>query len=486
MWGLVVVGSALVVGGLVAFAPGAAVATGGGATLLAYAAERKRAVWWDIFVFTFAAVLIFDYGFVNVGVVGVPVVDVVLVALLLRARAPFIRPFKWGAVFIAWASVRLLLDYPEFGVLALRDFTLPVEMLWAVVGYWTMVRFGRERWVTVLRWIFLGVLFYSLVCLSDWLVGVSPVVGIDQPVPLLGAPIGTAIAPATFFFTLLKPFGKLSYLFAAAGFGLMLIDQNRALYILIPATFAVLWLLASGSRKRLATAVAVGIVAMALVVSLAPQGRVGVGNAEFYVSHFQTLFGDEGPAAGTIDSRQEWFDQTMNNVAAEPYGWLFGVGLGDDLINKFSTEAGFIRKPHNDFLEVFARYGLVGIVPFMLALWLSFRRVVRGARRTRDPFLWWAVAVAIVLLGNAAVQPLLAFPYGTVPLFSLLGAGLALSHQTSRSAAVGSLSHDRSLACKDGVARRVPRPKKELPASHQGWPRNRVARGKNIQSTGSS
>ena len=89
-----------------------------------------------------------------------------------------------------------------------------------------------------------------------------------------------------------------------------------------------------------------------------------------------------------------------------------------------------VRKPHNDYLEAYARLGVLGLAALLATLALALGQVVAGARRLRgstSQFLWWVVATATVSLIVAATQPLLAYVYGTLPLFAVLGAGLAIA-----------------------------------------------------------
>jgi O-antigen ligase len=89
-----------------------------------------------------------------------------------------------------------------------------------------------------------------------------------------------------------------------------------------------------------------------------------------------------------------------------------------------------VRKPHNDYLEAYARLGLLGLVLFIGILGTALVSIVRGARAAlgvEASFMWFVVAQSLVLLVIAATQPLLAFSYGTVPLFFTLGAALAVA-----------------------------------------------------------
>jgi hypothetical protein len=86
-----------------------------------------------------------------------------------------------------------------------------------------------------------------------------------------------------------------------------------------------------------------------------------------------------------------------------------------------------VRKPHNDYLEVFARTGLIGFALFIWLLVTWIAPIVRKARSgsgEAEKFCAWVLAASAVYLGVAAVQPLLSWPYGTIPLFLLLGMGM--------------------------------------------------------------
>jgi hypothetical protein len=120
---------------------------------------------------------------------------------------------------------------------------------------------------------------------------------------------------------------------------------------------------------------------------------------------------------------------TLEQVSETPYGWLLGVGLGPDLIGGFTVGQGvLIRKPHDDYLEVFARLGLVGFAIFLSFLLSLTVPVVATARQpsSHSRFLWWVLSASVAYLVVAAAQPILAFPYGSVPLFTILGAGVAV------------------------------------------------------------
>jgi O-antigen ligase len=102
------------------------------------------------------------------------------------------------------------------------------------------------------------------------------------------------------------------------------------------------------------------------------------------------------------------------------------------------------RKPHNDYVEIISRYGLVGAIlwtglfaSLLLPIWRA--ATSRTHSEKERAFLVWVIAAAFGYMFIAGTQPLLAFPYGTLPLFMLLGMGLA---QARRGTSLGAEAAD--------------------------------------------
>jgi hypothetical protein len=390
--------------------------------------------------------LVLLYGFANVGIragdVAIPLTDVLLVAALpwalrgLRGPAGR-RAVGWWAAFLGLGLAHLALAFPTYGVLAVRDFLIVLEASFLIVGY----RLGGEGWPSVVRWLrwaYLAcALYFAAFPLREWLTTVSPVVGVQRDVPLLGqyAGAGAAAIAGFFFMALLRPFGRWSLAIAGLFLAELAMFQSRGDYLaFLTAAGLVLSVAGRGGRRgrvRLALAGALFAASFvaALVLPLAPAGRLGPILPEFYAEHVATLLGREGPGAGTIRDRLEWARYTVGLVIDDPYHLLTGVGYGPSLTGGFQVTGGVpVRQPHNDYLETFARTGIPGLACFVGLLAEVFLPVLRAARHASGEdarFLWWVVTAIVPYLVIAAAQPLLAFPYGTVPLFTIAGVGLA-------------------------------------------------------------
>jgi O-Antigen ligase len=430
---------------LVVASPVAALAL---ALLIAAAAwveRRGGLVWWDMLVFLFGANLILTYGFANVGLGGavpLPLTDVVVALLVIRALATG-RPasarlvFALAGLYFIWATIRLSIDYSVWHGNALRDYTIAVEIGSIFVGYWAVRRYGLAR-LHALRWVMLvAVLYLFLYPVRGTIEAISPTVGLQQNVPLFGTYNGAGLgaAAALLFFMILAPFGKMSYVLAGIALAYLVLIQSRGLYVAVAVALFIIGLMSPKRfriRGRLVAGLVFAVAATLIIFSLAPTGRLGRATPQFVLSQIGTLLGRSGTGSGSIQTRQAFYRDTVAALNVHPYRWVIGVGLGPDLSGGFHASAVAVRKPHDDYLEALGRLGVLGFTFLVGVIALSFVSVLRAARRANGNegrFLWWITAIALVYMVVAATQPTLAYAYGTIPLFTLLGVGLALAEQ---------------------------------------------------------
>jgi O-antigen ligase len=390
---------------------------------------------------------VLGYGFANLGIQSggppIPLTELLLIPLVVlalmdaRTRVPgtVLVPLVSFAVIV---TARMIVDYPVYRTLAIRDTTLAIEAFALVLGYRVVARDGLAPWVRRLGVLFAVMLLYaSFYPWREILNSVSPTVGLQRDVPLLGSFQGLAprLALVALFFavysTRLRRVAMVGWALALA-----LLTQSRGVYLVLPAAA-----LALGWARRASTRVLIGGLAflvpgllfLSLLVGTGVEGRLGGATPDFYTGHIATLFGGEGPSVGTLDDRVAWADKTLEFVARSPVTVLFGTGLGPDLTFGFKQGGEIlVRKPHNDFLEVYARTGLIGFGVFIWLIAAAVVPLVRRARADAGPagtFCSFVIATVVVMFGIALTQPLLAFPHGAVPTFFILGAGVAAARE---------------------------------------------------------
>ena len=394
------------------------------------------------FTLLLAATLILGYGFANVGLRGgtpIPAAEMLVVPLasvaLLERDTRLPRRILLPLLFFALlTAVRLAFDYPVWGADAVRDSTIPLEALTLAIGYRAVRRDGIEPWLRRLRIIFLLLLTYSIS--YPWrgeLQSISPTVGLDRPsVPLFGTFGGVnfgAAAGAVFLAEFLRGWRRFVPILVLSG--LIAIFQARTLYVLFPISLLLLGFLVRRPVRMVLQSAGVIVLGLAIVfgfsASLGIEGRKGPVDLSFVTANAGTIVGEQGPAQGTITDRAEWARQSLSMFRQNVGTMAVGVGLGPDLIGGFGSH-GPVRKPHNDYLEILTRMGILGLclyvwllVACIVPIWQMARK--RGGLPSR--FCAWVIAAVVIYLGVSAVQPVMAFPYGTVPVFSFLGMGLA-------------------------------------------------------------
>ncbi|RLB79716.1 MAG: hypothetical protein DRH24_12065 [Deltaproteobacteria bacterium] len=284
-------------------------------------------------------------------------------------------------------------------------------------------RLGEGKLQKSLTWLFgLAATWFLLYPLREVLTQWSPIVGIQRPVPLIAFTTAGFVSVPAFFYFLQRRRRTLGIFGMGAALVVLLMVQSGA-YIAFMVTFMALLVLQLGDLswwiRRLVTAGSV----LALVLPLLGQipGRLGepVG-LETVLEQLRTLAGVEEPGVGSWLHRLSSWPQVIQMVVESPLGPVVGVGFGPDLFQGFTIGPGvLVRKPHNDFLEIWARMGLVGFIPWIAVLLLLMLEALRGVRHNSDNA--WVLALQITLWVTSFGQPAMGFAYVTVVWTGLTG-----------------------------------------------------------------
>ena len=282
--------------------------------------------------------LVLEYGFANVGLqvrgMPIPLAELLIVALVGmhliggRSRPPsaVLVPLMLYTGFVAF---RLAVDYPEWGITAVRDSTTAIESFVLIAGYGAVARDGLQHWIRSMKWIFVLLLAYA--SLSPWkeqLASIGPVVGLQRDVPLLGFMEGNVAVVAAGLFFAIYTRGITRALLLTWVVGLVGLFQARALYLVLPIGVILLgWALRRHVTLplRVAAAGLLAVMALAFVSASGVSGRLGTLSPSFYVAHVQTLLGEEGPGSGTVHHRLAWTELALDEWFASRPTTVLGV-----------------------------------------------------------------------------------------------------------------------------------------------------------------
>lgn len=422
--------------------------------------------------------LLLNYGFANavltLGPVRAPFSELVLVlaligsvVYLLGTGARCVPVALW--LFLSWLVFALAVHLPSgfarYGIAALRDALPTVQAFYLLPGFAIAHIAIRHpdgaRWAR--RFFLIVGLFTAAYGLGypfqKTLLTYSPrVSGMQQLVPLVGyfaswpqaaltgvcgvllwnwaSPASGQVVLAAFRVTLIAAFGA-AFLFV----------QSRTGYVTAFVLFLLLLLVGGQVRtaSRLALAATCGIMLLLSMnmLGIELRGRVGELSLETLVDHLQTLSGVADPAselqgaAGGIEQRRMWREQSLRLWRTDVGTTFFGIGYGQPLTN-FSvggTEGRpiVVREPHNSYVTILTRLGITGVaimLTFHIAAFSTALRLYRKARLHGDrPLAAIAFGIAVYFVCNylnAIGEPNFESAHFVMPYFFLAGAIFAL------------------------------------------------------------
>lgn len=381
-----------------------------------------------------AGYMLFDKAFAYIHLPGTPLYVgemVLLVGVLGSLTATgFLRVtirddpvLAMLAAYFLWGFIRLLPGLRAYGIYAVRDFALVYYCLFAFFIAAALARSPEilERLIVNLNrfgpWLLLWLPFAAILARSG-----SALTG--PKVPFTTIPITThkggdiVIAAIVALGSLwLFPSGRsarsrvLWSIIALIVF-VLVATQSRSSLLSLIAALAV-GLAFFRDRMRLivpAVAVTVLLVGFGALSSLQIAGSAASQGRAYSVSQLFANVASIGGAQesgnlnGTRQARLVLWSETIDKVVSDDrlvYGYGFGMNLaylagGVEASGKLNSDP--LRSPHNSYLDVFARIGVIGI-SLWIALWVGwYWRLVRGCRRLAQRGLYVRRRVAVLCL----------------------------------------------------------------------------------------
>jgi O-antigen ligase len=222
------------------------------------------------------------------------------------------------------------------------------------------------------------------------------------------------------------------------------IFQARTLYLTLFAVFGFLALYRRSTIGNLGILVVLSgfLLALITLVGLHFQGRLGAEfGADFLVAHFLAIFGICDPsfqgvcsAAEGVDQRFEWWSKIYNSMVQDPFSLLLGLGYGLPLTDFHGSTGAQVREPHNSYLSVLARTGIIGAVCWgammieLLRRWHNtfMRCHSLGWREGENRLLvlmMFFICAWVLALGEDGFEK----PYNIIPFYFFWGIVLRLS-----------------------------------------------------------
>jgi hypothetical protein len=400
-----------------------------------------------------ALYLILNYGFMQLripptGGGGIPLGELLLLFSLATIRYGNLLP-KLNSIiflfpFIVWWLLgisRALVGMTEHGMWALRDATHVIESLFLLVGFAFAAR--SEVIEYFYQWLPKILIITCIYAIGYPAIGLlqdlSPkiIAGAGYEIPLFFMYTNTSMIllwAATYLviFKNAPNIGVRFRVFIAATIVayVIFLFQARTIYLQLIA-IALLFLL---YRKEL---IGKGVVIIVVILSflfimpfigLQVVGRIGqTVSLEFIVNHFLAIAGIEsegleGSVAG-VNQRLGWWTNLYYRWTEDIGSILFGLGYGFPLID-FGLAGGIkVREPHNSYISILARVGVVGSVVWLwmhiilIKVWhRSYKRCEKmglreGQNRLLILMVFFVLSWVFAIGEDAFEKPFVAIPY---------------------------------------------------------------------------
>lgn len=419
----------------------------------------------NLLMATVSLYLLLNYGFMQlrlppIGTGGIPVGEAVLLFSLATINYSRLYAHLSSTIFLfpllVWWGLgigRALAGIPAYGMWSLRDASHVLESLFLIAGFVFAARPQHlEQFFSWLPKLLAIIGVHALLFpFHRFLHSLSPrVVGGSGQEVTLFFHFSTASVCLLMLVAYLLLFGRATgWNFALVVFlvgYLLVFFQARKIYLQILAFFLLFVLF----RRDLIGKGVLAILLVVLLLTLMPllelevAGRMGkTASIEFLYYHFLSMGGVEsegleGAAAG-IYQRIAWWLNLYARWTSGIGTFLFGLGYGFPLVH-FGTRAGIpVREPHNSYISIIARIGLVGILAFAW-MHVQFLKTWWGAIRRCEDLGWqegknrllllmvYFVLVWIFAIGEDAFEK----PYHAIPYYFFWGIALRFARHLNQ------------------------------------------------------
>lgn len=390
---------------------------------------------------------------------GVPINQIALVfgvcAILFTSLST--AGFASGIVFLPlgllWlmTSAHLIDGVSSEGIWAIRDAANVIESSMIFVGY--CLASDRRFLPTFIPWfraLFYTASFYTLMYplqtpLSRFSPSVSSMSGYEIPFLFFyGNPNSIGVSSACF---LLTDQGKNRLmrvgLTALILMVLIVFVQARIVYLQLAALVLILCVF---SPRKMYDLSYMGLVAFALMAVFVASGieipgRLGrTFSFDFLLNHLQAIWGGGNQtvsdAAEGVDLRLAWWSEIQDRLQRSYQTWFLGLGYGMPLTSFRGPDDDIVREPHNSFVSIYGRLGLVGIVLFvsviMSILLTNVRLVTSSVARQFGEMKSLAICLLCficVSLVYSTGEGGLEVSFIAVPVYFFSGIAIALQRQ---------------------------------------------------------
>ena len=389
----------------------------------------------------------------NIVFFNVPLNFFILFYLLIKTKLYInIFTYKYSLINIFFfylfiSLIQLFISFYKYGIWALRDGLYFLNMFFFFIGYYYSVNSHSiqnfDKFLSLTSNVSLIYLFLVILNLDN----IGP----------------TIISPQGNNYSLIN-FHNLRNIFIWVAFYL-LIDKEKSLFKnnIFPLLLIIICIVSFQSRTSYLTIIILSIyffylnkflikdffrlivftLLITLILSLYEpslnynlSGRLTDNfSIEYFIKHISTLFvfsenyqsteALTGPESSALQ-RYGWWAEVINKNSQTFLGIFFGQGFGVPLIEFKSSITGFAREPHNMFISVYGRQGLIGLILFSIIIfkpiadihgYISSTNLDYNIKRIILSYYIFILVIAIGFIGDSILN----YSSASLPYYVFIG-----------------------------------------------------------------
>ncbi|MDQ0824601.1 hypothetical protein QFZ60_000774 [Arthrobacter sp. B2I5] len=340
---------------------------------------------------------------VSLGGFSVYYLDVLSIAFLIVAFSQFarlvirLRAAVWywlgfGSLLLVSLALGLAANSTGTALNEFRPFLYPYAMMtWAMALYWDylLVKHLLLRFSVFFGWLLTIVATYHIALhgLGSTSGFVDSGTGLEQTTrPLVSGQALAILLCAIVCLWFWREYGGRGLLFSSVVFfGVVLVSQQRTVWAV---AFSALFVVFLSAQARLKFRILFsGLVAVALLFVV-----TGTQLMPDVLGHLFTAAED----SGTYDGRmRSWLNLLSQSVQSGPLTVAFGEPMGSGFGRYESAGRWVLFAPHNWYLTLYLRVGILGLAVFLCFLFVVFSRLLRQ----RSNMAAIAIATALIVYG---------------------------------------------------------------------------------------
>ena len=405
--------------------------------------------------------LFFGWGFQIFSISGIPINYIFLLLLLFTTKFSnlfhILNTKKIGSIlffFFLFHFLRLIYDFQKYGIIALRDATYFIDILYLLVAvnifsnkvsFINFVNFLKICFVTVIIYVFLW--FFK-----DEVINFSPTV--QSP---LGQNTSLFFNFSTMAFFLVwfsfykvifsdhkKKFFNYLFLIFFVLFSII-VFQRRFIYLCLFSLFIISFFFNRDEAIKISAYFFLGLIILPILnyMGISLEGKVGrVTDMFFFFDHLASAIpGYDGVnnkfevTSNTAQKRIEFWSYVLKTQFSNLYTIFFGNGFGSPLVNFKAIGGVTVREPHNMYLTIFSRSGLVGFLFFiiinlkLISIWFEVFNILKQNKNSiHFKILIFSGIYFVLIYVSGLVDSNLSYNYFSIIFNILWGAIISLNY----------------------------------------------------------